>query len=135
MSVSDHARKNVVAYAIGLFLLFAQGIEYLGKGSTAVAAIATKADITEVVDSRLESHQNGVHAVSDSRMKSMDSKLDMILADTQSDKIDGILKVICENPQLRPRLISGVLDREQEYHRLTGNRYDRPTCLDLGIVG
>ncbi len=134
--IKQHIAGNLPMYLMGLLVIASQSWSILYDGAAVVTTIATTQEVRTIVVQEISAHQAGeAHAASEKAIEILTQGQAGIRGELISAKIDRQWKVICENPALRSQLINNVRTMEFQYKQITGDIYNRPACIDLGIVG
>jgi len=138
--LKEHAQQksvpNYLMWVFSFIVVGSQAVQFVGTGINSVASITNYEEVVEIVRSQIAEHtETGIHTISASQIEDLKQGQNEIRGDGKARLIRDKMKIICQNPHLRPQLIGDVHRLEREYLSLTGRNYPRPTCLDLGVVG
>ena len=96
-----------------------------------IASLATEQEVAEMIAAHTI---NGMHPQATEVVGELTEKLNASLALQYQSRIEALIKLQCENPQLRPQVEPAISNLIQEHDKVAAARYRRPSCIELGAV-
>ena len=129
-AIHTHKQKYGVMYMITFVGAIIPVLTFGGFILNSFSNLATELELTAAITTHSAA---GMHPAATLAVAEVDSKLNSILAGQVRERIEKLLVVICHNPDMRASLRDTLLSLESDYRKLTGERWNEPSCAQLGV--
>jgi len=127
----EHSQKYRVTYMINFFASILPVMAVVGIVWTQFDKLV----LTDELNTALANHRTSeTHTASEQEIEQINGKVDTILLLNMQDRIEKMLRAVCTNPNMRDALDPTVRSLIQEYNKISGIPYVRPTCNQLGAL-